>query len=548
MCIAEDFWLDGENDCMDWSDEYFINFGHDCSFNPGAMECDEHSCLAHLYSCGDGECVRWETRMAFQRYAEAEKDCYTKRNLNFMCEFSPHRSAWTLESGLCLPDEGYDDPRYLAWDMMNESELTDDEKCQYLFRCLLSQDIELDCPCHYRNCIEMMMNVCPNNQYILYPPQGLIDSITHFWFDYTQSVKNANFEYLTLKGAVRCPGYFLQTRAELQVQAEIRFVERPNLLQYLCTIDNPEHVYRDSLSPHQYDKFCWNNSVTFNGRPYAVEPDICKYAGCLSQYRILDGLPDCFFAGDEKMTYQNYCTGNVGRHRFQCFDDQNRCFTLLTLGTGFAHCSNNYDETWFDTGIFLRERMPCEKDDLSHCDHLKAYIIQSSAKNTTNHSSFANVQPSKSSNRIRFRSYCDTFWDLKGHLDEMTSSCRHWICPNNQYQCRTGQCIPLIWVCDGEWDCADASDEEAIVLIKRWAGHNARLPGLLSQIEKCRQLYFRSPFSRICNTSFEVGCLRSGVENPLDIKSNRPCINLTQIGDEVEDCYNACQSICAGSV
>ncbi|CAF5188414.1 unnamed protein product, partial [Rotaria magnacalcarata] len=47
------------------------------------------------------------------------------------------------------------------------------------------------------------------------------------------------------------------------------------------------------------------------------------------------------------------------------------------------------------------------------------------------------------------------------------------------------------------------------------------------------------PFSDKCNTSFEFGCYRFGVSNPLDINSYRPCINLSQIGDGVEDCYNA---------
>jgi hypothetical protein len=114
---------------MDWSDEYFRSFGGWCPFEPNAMECDEHLCFSWTYSCGDGECIEWTTRMAFQRFVQAENDCSNKRNLNYMCEVSPHQPAWTLESGLCWPDKDYDDPRYPPWNMIHASSLTDKEKC-----------------------------------------------------------------------------------------------------------------------------------------------------------------------------------------------------------------------------------------------------------------------------------------------------------------------------------------------------------------------------------------------------------------------------------
>jgi hypothetical protein len=60
---------------------------------------------------------------------------------------------------------------------------------------------------------------------------------------------------------------------------------------------------------------------------------------------------------------------------------------------------------------------------------------------------------------MRFRAYCDAEWQLKGHIDEYSPYCSEWICRENEYQCRTGQCIKIEWLCDGEWDCADASDE-----------------------------------------------------------------------------------------
>ena len=32
-------------------------------------------------------------------------------------------------------------------------------------------------------------------------------------------------------------------------------------------------------------------------------------------------------------------------------------------------------------------------------------------------------------------------------------------CASDQYTCSNGQCIPLVWECDGFLDCFDSSDE-----------------------------------------------------------------------------------------
>jgi hypothetical protein len=96
----------GDKDCMDWSDEMYYDSKQWCSLNPNEMLCDEHICHREDYSCGDGQCVFWDIRMAFQHIKSAkDDDCFNKRNLNYMCEVSSHRRAWTLESGLCWPDE-----------------------------------------------------------------------------------------------------------------------------------------------------------------------------------------------------------------------------------------------------------------------------------------------------------------------------------------------------------------------------------------------------------------------------------------------------------
>jgi hypothetical protein len=388
----------------------------------------------------------------------------------------------------------------------------------------------------------MMIKVCPRpDRLIIYPPEGLINSNIFIMYNYTHSMENPSFQSFELFGGLKCRGYFFQAIFRVQFLSSFVLISIPLINHALCTIDDLKGGYRDFLSPHKNDKFCWNDSLTFNGRPYAVNPDMCIMAGeCISQYRIRDGSLDCYDAQDDTTVLdKNYCTGNVGRHRFQCFNNQRKCLPVVRLGTGYADCSNSYDEGWYGIGTDLRFQLSCFIAMTTDCHLVKEYIQQSSTKNSSNNSSLVNPQQQEPTDRMPFRHYCDSFWNLDKHVDEIPASCQYWICQNNQYQCRTGQCIELDWVCDGEWDCSDASDEEAIFLIEKPSIHNAHLLNLPSQLEKCRKRYSKSPFSNICNISFEFGCYLSQVSNPLDIQSNRPCINLTQIGDGVEDCYNA---------
>jgi len=56
MCIPEQYWLDGDYDCTDWTDEIGIvaGSGLNCFYTP-FFGCDEHVCLNNQWSCGDGE-------------------------------------------------------------------------------------------------------------------------------------------------------------------------------------------------------------------------------------------------------------------------------------------------------------------------------------------------------------------------------------------------------------------------------------------------------------------------------------------------------------
>jgi hypothetical protein len=534
----------GDYDCMDWSDELVRSYGESCPSDPNAMDCDEHLCRHAWYSCGDGECILWQSRLAFQRLASAADDCFNKRNLNYMCEVGLNAPAWTLESGLCWPEKNYDDERYPPWSEINSSKLIEEKLCEYLVRCLFSDGFEYDCPCDRRNCSSMLSRFCTGNLgLVLYPPQGLISANLFFFYNLSDSANIGSVNVFRLDGNLRCRGFYQILAIYVPIDIRDLLSVGPDINSILCDPEISPLNDRDFESPLQYNKFCWNDSFTFNSRPYAVYPDACHNGGqCISQYRIRDGYDDCVNCEDEdedRVFEKNYCTESVGRHHFQCFRNESKCLTLYSMGTGIGRCSNNYDEFWYDSGLSLQEIGKCNADDHSDCGRWKDYITQSSLKNFIHNSSDPNIEATSTMKRISFRSYCDSFWDFEDAIDESPSFCRYWICLQNQYQCKTGQCIALEWVCDGEWDCADASDEEAIVLIRNWSLHNQRLDGLQARLLKCRERYSNTSFSNICNTSFEFGCYRSAVLNPLDILSNRPCINLTQIGDGVEHCYNA---------
>jgi hypothetical protein len=91
-----------------------------------------------------------------------------------------------------------------------------------------------------------------------------------------------------------------------------------------------------------------------------------------------------------------------------------------------------------------------------------------------------------------------------------------------------------------EWDCSDGSDEQWIFIMNDLSEHNSKLMNLIDMKQKCHQQYRlnNTPFSDICNISFEYPCFRTDVDNPFNFTLNRPCINITQIGDGKIDCLS----------
>ena len=54
MCIPDAYFVDGEHDCLDWTDEMGSGKGNMCPRQSVSIECDDHLCLRNEWSCGDG--------------------------------------------------------------------------------------------------------------------------------------------------------------------------------------------------------------------------------------------------------------------------------------------------------------------------------------------------------------------------------------------------------------------------------------------------------------------------------------------------------------
>ena len=282
-----------------------------------------------------------------------------------------------------------------------------------------------------------------------------------------------------------------------------------------------------------YDLSCHDESRTYNNRSYNLF-DICHQSReCISSYRIQDGYYNCADKSDEKQRelVSSTCE-KVKRHRFRCSSSEPTCLHVRLLGDLISDCSNNFDESWMGKGTAL-SKINCHSQLKDECRLIREYVERSW---TVDHDS---IKIADSSNTIPFRAYCDTFWDLNSKQDEDVLLCKEWwSCLEDQWQCRSGQCIRSEWVLDGEWDCSDASDEQAIF----FRGHdqlprNRKLFNSSKIDSRYGEHYGDQPLSNLCDSKTEFSCFRLNASDPWsNIDQNRPCISFDKLGDLSIDC------------
>ena len=518
MCIPEEYFLDGEYDCMDLTDEKQLFDDEICAFQAASFECDDRVCLPNRWSCGDGQCIK--DRLEYQDRNLISTDCVNKRAEYYMCEMYGRYKRWTLPNGKCFPSNRYEE--------LNAANRTTAEECIYLIKCAISRGAEKNCPCNGTNCVDRLNIVCPPVD-IQYPNGGIIAPYVYHVYNATHDWKQRQPDFIVINATIKCRGYmtYRQTILPYSLKYNLRDLE-----VLLCTNSSAVSV----LTGNGYDQFCHNDSMTFNNRSYNFI-DVCKDSKeCISAYRIGDGIVNCQDRMDESQNgvISAACL-KLQRHRFRCSVDESTCLPINTLGDFESNCKNNYDESWMGTEMML-SKIDCNHRSKEGCAFIRHYVETSwnSSTNTNNSLSQFNAT------RIPFRAYCDTFWDLHSKIDENKTQCQTWwICLEEQWQCRTGQCIDKTWLLDGEWDCSDASDEESLFALNgTFSPHNRQIFKDLTVLQDTfERLYGVQAFSSICNISTEYPCFRVNMSDGLyRMTHDSLCIRLEQIGDGHLDC------------
>lgn len=350
------------------------------------------------------------------------------------------QSWWTIDGGYCLPYP-------LAYETLHLDTTVYESKCLLSWKCAMTNSLNQNCIC--KNAAECHKEVADSclNPYLYYPSSGM-PFAPYVYLEYVRGRDwtNKSPGRFALRGRVKCIGYqsVVKTGLGYQIVGSTSY----DYIAYqtiMCMVKEGPGIIRNSSGSH-YDIMCWNNTQTFNNRPYQVSL-FCK-AKCISKYRIRDGIQECLYS-EEHHTVNNSCP-QIQSHRLQCSSFELTCLLPGALANWFRACSNSLDEIDYESNTVFVNNIKCQQRADPGCAYFRNYIRISSyddIKRTT----IANnsVIDKDSTTIIPFRSYCNSFFDTAAAIDEETEFCEKWICSRDQYQCLSGQCILQSWVCDG---------------------------------------------------------------------------------------------------
>ena len=497
MCIPDAFFLDGEFDCLDWSDELQFKEDRTCTMGKVSSDCDDGTCQSNQWSCGDGQCIL--DRFAFQT-GENSAICGSRRDQYFMCETQWVPSSWTMPNGRCHQG-GTNETSPIV-------HRNEEQQCEYLLKCVLSRGGAKHCPCRDGNSCKALLKEGCHQSRIQYPRGAIIVPFMFFFYDLTDIETPLFPTVVLINGTVRCRGSFINVTQEIPFETNL---DARRITDNIFCSRTTEISSSDDIESLQ-DCHHANEST-----------DLCnEWNPCMSTSRVRDGWTNCLINEQDEIdrteTKIEQSCARVRRHRFRCSIEEPTCLSVAVFGNTNDDCRNRFDEQLLGGDRKLLE-MYCNDRSTDECSLLRQYIDQSWTS--------TNTDQLVSTPHIPFRFYCDAFWNLDSREDEDLDECRQWwMCPEDLWRCQTGQCIDGWWTRENEWDCGDASDEHDLLkdtvhfMLNQVSMHGSDAQG------------YSMPMT--CNQTRPFLC-----PSPRASRERFSCIDLEQIGDNHIDCAGA---------
>lgn len=285
MCIDEEYFLDGDIDCQDGTDEQknlFIFYQDNCPILPN-LNCDETKISQkNLFSCGDGQMI--QEHMLLLQGLERSEYCFSYREKQWMCELDDVQTMWTNpKNGQCL-------------NFVDET--TDMEEvinCQLIIKCsFIRRDQHYLCPCAGSECLYFRIIYCKGINFPGRYPAGPVFTPflqTNFDTSLNSFYQNRQPHTFSFVRSIKCsseisalPNQFFSTTysAVRQGIARLKFLPFELLL---CTMNKGiNHIKSNNAN-------CWNDSHP-NQAIYCPGYPVFD---CISKYQVHDYIQDCLY-------------------------------------------------------------------------------------------------------------------------------------------------------------------------------------------------------------------------------------------------------------